>query len=86
MPDRASILAVLQHSVQDVIPGFPLEHIIPANSLKDLGANSLDRAEIIMLTLRTLNLKVPLMTLASAKNIGDLVMLMQHALMSSEQV
>jgi polyketide biosynthesis acyl carrier protein len=80
MLSQNEILNVLTQSVQDVIPTIPTEQIIPANSLKDLGANSIDRAEIIMLTLRELRLKVPLMTFASAKSIGDLVALMQREL------
>jgi polyketide biosynthesis acyl carrier protein len=82
MLDQTNILNIIRHSVQDVMPNVASEQIILTNSLKDLGANSIDRAEIIMLTLRELKLKVPLMTFAVAKNIGDLVALMHRELAS----
>jgi polyketide biosynthesis acyl carrier protein len=80
MSTSAKILEVFRQSVLDVIPTIPVEKIIPENSLKDLGANSLDRTEIIMLTLRAFKLRIPLVSFAKAKNIGDLLRYLEHEL------
>lgn len=42
-------------------------------SLKSLGANSIDRSEIIMMTLEEMELEVPLVEMAKAGNIQELV-------------
>jgi polyketide biosynthesis acyl carrier protein len=42
-------------------------------SLSDLGANSVDRVEIVTLTMEDLGIKVPFMSFAAAANIEDLV-------------
>jgi polyketide biosynthesis acyl carrier protein len=55
-----------------VIPALADHPFKPSDSLKALGANSVDRADIIMLTLETLSLKIPLIEMARAENIGEL--------------
>jgi polyketide biosynthesis acyl carrier protein len=45
---------------------------LPTDSLKALGANSIDRADIIMMTLESLSIHIPLMAMAKADNIADL--------------
>jgi polyketide biosynthesis acyl carrier protein len=82
MVHQTSILDIIKQNVQDIIPTILAEQITPANSLKELGANSIDRAEIIMLTLQALRLKVPLAVFSGAKNIGELVDLIQRELVS----
>jgi polyketide biosynthesis acyl carrier protein len=42
-------------------------------SLSDLGANSVDRVEIVTLTMEDLGIKIPFMSFAAATNIEDLV-------------
>ena len=41
--------------------------------LVDLGANSIDRAEIVTMILEALSLPIPRVELSGAKSIGDLV-------------
>lgn len=62
---------IVKH-VQDVIPELEGHPFQPADSLKALGANSVDRADIIMLTLESLSLNIPLIEMAKAENIGEL--------------
>lgn len=68
-PEIVSLIA--QHT-REVIPELDGHPFTPADSLRDLGANSIDRAEIIMMTLESLSISVPLVELADAKNIGEL--------------
>jgi polyketide biosynthesis acyl carrier protein len=57
----------------DIIPELGAHQFQPSDSLRELGANSIDRAEIITMTLETLSASIPLVELADAKNIGELV-------------
>ncbi len=43
------------------------------NGLKDLGADSMDRADIVMMTMESLSQRIPLIELAGLTNIGELV-------------
>ena len=41
--------------------------------LKDLGANSMDRMEIVTMTIESLGVEMPLIEISKANNIGDIV-------------
>ena len=70
---KPEIYAVVREQLLTVIPDLDPERIGLQMGLGDLGANSVDRADIVMLTLEALQLNVPLHQLASVKNIGELV-------------
>lgn len=71
--NRQNVWQILKENIIEVFPNLSTANINETDSLKDLGANSIDRAEIIMLTMSRLKLKVPLVAFASAKNIGSLL-------------
>lgn len=48
------------------------------DSLKELGANSIDRSEIIMMTLEDLDKEMPLVEFAKAGNMGELASLIHE--------
>ncbi|MEV5432447.1 acyl carrier protein [Streptomyces sp. NPDC052701] len=62
---------IVEHT-REVIPELEEHRFAPTDSLRDLGANSIDRAEIIVMTLESLSASIPLVELADAKNIGEL--------------
>jgi polyketide biosynthesis acyl carrier protein len=62
---------IVRHTCE-VIPALESHKFAPNDSLKALGANSIDRADIIMMTLETLSLNVPLHEMAGAQDIGGL--------------
>ncbi|MEU9678019.1 MULTISPECIES: acyl carrier protein [Streptomyces] len=66
------VLGLIVEHTREVIPELEDHAFQPADSLRELGANSIDRAEIIMMTLQSLSVSIPLVELADAKNIGDL--------------
>jgi polyketide biosynthesis acyl carrier protein len=70
--NQTEILGVIIGYLREVLPQLADRPIQPGFSMRDLGANSIDRSEVIMLTLERLNLKIPLVELASAGNIGAL--------------
>jgi polyketide biosynthesis acyl carrier protein len=69
---EAEIIATIVRHAQRIVPqleGYPFK---ATDSLRELGANSVDRADIIMMTLETLALNIPLSIMAKAENIGEL--------------
>ncbi len=69
---KEQILEVIVRHVREAIPRLADHPFQPSDSLKALGANSVDRADIIMMTLESLSLNIPLIEMAKAENIGDL--------------
>lgn len=70
---RAEIIAAVEANIRLVIPEFEEREIRLDDSLVDLGANSVDRAEILTLTLESLGLQVPRVALFGAYDLGELV-------------
>ena len=56
----------------EVIPKLKNHTFQPEDQLKDLGANSLDRSEIIDMVMESLSLQIPRVKVFGAKNIGEL--------------
>lgn len=57
----------------EVLPFLPPQEITIEKSLKDLGANSIDRAEVVTRSLEELQMKVPLVEFGRVTNIQGLV-------------
>ena len=56
-----AIFDVLKQQIYDISPEWETQGLSREDSLKALGANSVDRAEILMMTMSALKLKVPIM-------------------------
>ena len=67
----------------EVIPELEGHEFKPSERLLDLGANSLDRAEIIAMTMETMSLNIPRVELFGARNIGELVEVLYAKLQSA---
>lgn len=74
--DKKSILDIIVKHTREVVPGLDGQEIQEDDSLASLGANSIDRADIIMMTLEELELEISLVEMAPARCIGDLVDIM----------
>lgn len=72
MDTKQRAWTVLIDAIQRILPDVNQDQLQPQNSLRMLGADSMDRAEIIISVIETLNLKLPLSYFAAAKNLGDL--------------
>ena len=72
MKDRAQILELIAHSAREVLPDLQSHGFTESDCLADLGANSVDRAEIVMLVQEALNLTIPRVELFGPANIGEL--------------
>ncbi len=71
MNQQAIFDIIVQHA-REVLPALQAQPIAFNDSLRALGANSIDRSEILMMTLESLSLNMPLMEMARAENIGQL--------------
>ncbi|MCX7747900.1 MAG: acyl carrier protein [Clostridia bacterium] len=70
--NKEDIFKTIIESVCEILPELKEHSFKPDDRLAELGANSVDRAEIVALTMENLSLQVPMVELAKAKNIGQL--------------
>ena len=70
--DKAVVLEVIATAAREVIPDLDEHAFIETDRLTDLGANSVDRAEIAMLAQESLSLSIPRVELFGPTNIGEL--------------
>ncbi|MCB2360142.1 acyl carrier protein [Clostridium estertheticum] len=76
------ILNIIISNTCEVIPELEGHSFKPEDKLGDLGANSLDRAEIVSMTVETLDLEVRRVDLAKTNNIGELAEVLYEKLQS----
>jgi polyketide biosynthesis acyl carrier protein len=67
-----NVLEIIVKHTCEVLPELQGRAFHPSDQLKELGANSLDRADIVVMTMEALGLKFPLVELGQAQNIGGL--------------
>ncbi|HYI12098.1 MAG TPA: SDR family NAD(P)-dependent oxidoreductase [Thermoanaerobaculia bacterium] len=72
-PRAEAVFNIVCDHVHRVLPGIARERITLSSSLRELGANSLDRVEVATLTMEDLKLTVAPTQLASVQNIAALV-------------
>ncbi|WP_035713089.1 acyl carrier protein [Azorhizobium doebereinerae] len=77
MTDDA-VLATLIAQIRDVVPELEGHPIARADSMVDLGVNSIERNEVLLLTLQALQLDISPTKLVGPRNIGELADLL-HA-------
>ena len=68
-----SIFQTVKKNIVEILFDVEEELILLEVSLTDLGANSLDRAEIALAAMEDLKLNFPVREMANIKNIGGLV-------------
>ena len=69
---KADLLDLIGQHTREIIPGLDAHEFVATDRLADLGANSVDRAEIAMLVQESLGLTVSRVELFGPKNIGEL--------------
>lgn len=73
---KEEILALVKENLIEIIPELEGEEINVDDTLVDIGANSVDRGELITLTLEALELDVSRIEFVGANTIGELAELM----------
>ena len=71
--DKEKIFAVIKENTLRILPDAHPEDIEIDGSLTDLGANSIDRVEIVLYSLQQLGLKIPTPELHGLKNLRAVV-------------
>jgi len=69
---KADLLDLIARHAREVVPGLDGHAFVASDRLVDLGANSVDRAEIAMLVQESIGLSVPRVALFGPTNIGEL--------------
>ncbi len=70
------VFVVVKKNIREILYHLDGQDIPLEASLKELGANSLDRAEITVQCMEDLQLKIPLVEFGGIKNIQGLVELL----------
>jgi polyketide biosynthesis acyl carrier protein len=78
--NKTLILELIAKHTRDILPGLDDHRFVESDRLTDLGANSVDRAEISMMVQESLSLIVPRIELFGPKNIGELAELLMMKL------
>jgi len=69
---KIELLELIAQHTREILPGLDAHQFVASDRLVDLGANSVDRAEIAMLVQEALGLLVSRVELFGPKNIGEL--------------
>ncbi|HBV98900.1 MAG: hypothetical protein JL50_19365 [Peptococcaceae bacterium BICA1-7] len=67
------IFKILKENIIEILPEMPEEKIRLEESLRELGANSVDRMDIVVKTMEAIGIKISMVETAQAANIGELV-------------
>jgi len=73
---KVDVFSSLKESINELLPDIDLADINYEESLKDLGANSVDRMDIIIETMEKINVRIPLVEFGNAKCIKNIVDIM----------
>jgi polyketide biosynthesis acyl carrier protein len=72
------IVRLIGDCAREVLPDLADHEFTASDQLTDLGADSVDRAEIVMLVVETLSLTIPRTELFGPTNIGELAVLLRE--------
>jgi len=70
---REAIDQVVREVITTILPAVPAEAIVGNKHLRDLGADSVDRVEIILMLIDRLHLDEPMSSFSSLPDIDSLV-------------
>lgn len=80
MVSKEHILSVVKKHLMDILEDIEEDQIDPDQSMKELGANSLDIVEVVSCSMRELKVKVPRSELNKLQNITQLVDMLHQVL------
>jgi polyketide biosynthesis acyl carrier protein len=70
---KEHVYEMVKKVIMEVLPDLNPEMIDIEKELRNLGANSVDRMEVVTMSMEELGLKIPLMSFAQVGNIEGLV-------------
>ncbi|HEX7057818.1 MAG TPA: acyl carrier protein [Bacilli bacterium] len=75
---KNEVFQIVKEQIVDILPDIDPQEIQMEQRLTDLGANSLDRADITIASLEALGIKIPLAEFGNVQNIEGLVNLLHE--------
>lgn len=69
---KEDIFNIIVKNLLETLPHLDAGDITQEHSMRDLGANSIDRADILLSSMEAIDVIFPLHEAASLKNIGEL--------------
>ena len=73
---KESIFEVIREAIVEMLPDIEMNEIRQEMSLKELGANSVDRMDIIIRAMELINIKIPLIEFGELNSIQDIINLL----------
>lgn len=70
---KDEVFGVVKQAILEVLPDLSADQISIDKNLTELGANSVDRMEVVTMSMEGLGLKIPLMSFAGVVNLSGLV-------------
>lgn len=70
---KLEIFRIIKENLVEILPELESVDIDPTKSMKDLGANSIDRVDVVLQSMEALGVKFPLQELGGIENIQGLV-------------
>ncbi len=71
--EKGNVFSVVKEAITDVLPDVDSGVVSIEQNLESLGANSIDRTEIVMLSMEKLDIKLPLVSFGRVKNIEEMI-------------
>jgi len=70
---KNEIFELLKNAIVEIMPDLSPDQIKIEESLRDLGANSVDRMDIVIRVMELLNIKIPLVEFGKVNNMQGIV-------------
>jgi polyketide biosynthesis acyl carrier protein len=70
---KLEIFEIIKRNLVEIMPELASVDIDPTKSMKDLGANSIDRVDVVLQSMEALSVIFPLNELGGIENIQGLV-------------
>lgn len=68
---KDEILKLIAHHACELRPELKTHEFRPSDNLEDLGADSIDRVDILNLVMESMSLQLPRIAVYGSKNIGE---------------
>lgn len=71
--DKQEMFKVIVSNTAEILPDIEEQNIAMGDRIRDWAENSIDRGEILMITLESFSLNIPMVEFVTVDTFGDLV-------------
>ena len=71
--DKQEMFKVIVSNTAEILPDIEAQNIAMGDRISDWAENSIDRGEILMITLESFSLNIPMVEFVTVDTFGDLV-------------